>query len=150
MLRDTDERELRELFHRLREEEKGEVPDFQALMARVRNEASSAGAEPPPRRTGGRRRGWRVAGTGALLAAAAAAAVLLVPRSPEGSDAAFVRAVQTLSADPAMGAWKSPTDALLRLPGDKILSTVPSVDPGHWPLDPEPRSSGNESVRSHS
>jgi len=157
-LRDSDEKELRQLFRGLREEEEGRAPDFRAIMARAREEASSEGEEigpwtgeaPQPGRRETPRRRRRLAWGGGLLAAAAAAAILLLGRGPEVSDADFVRAVQALSDDPAMGAWTSPTDVLLRLPGDKILSTLPSIHPGRWPMDPRPRSSGNETVRSHS
>lgn len=129
-MRERDDQELRKLFGHLRTEERDRVPDFRALMARAREEAAQNGHGS----VGGRRTlhglPRRLAWGGSLLAAAAAAAILLLP--PSTSDSEFVQVVQTFSTDPASGAWKSPTDALLHLPGRDILSTVPTIGSQPW------------------
>jgi hypothetical protein len=48
------------------------------------------------------------------------------PRSPSPEDA-FERAVRAFENDPALGAWRSPTDGLLDVPGLQLMTTVPSV-----------------------
>jgi hypothetical protein len=130
------DRDLRELFQELREGDRERIPDFQGMMARAREEASLAkitpSARPPMRR--------RLAWGGSLLAAACAAALLLI-QMPHGGDAEFERVVQAFASDPATGAWKSPTDALMDLPGAEILSTVPSIGNRRWarPAGDDPR-----------
>ena len=134
-MRDREDQELRGLFRDLKKKDGERVPDFGTLMARAREEASRSGLEV---HTGGggtrhilemdvfhftrRRAAW-----GGSLLAAAAAAVLLLVQGPGTTDSQFVQAVQAYSSDPALGAWTSPTDALLELPGGEILSTVPSI-----------------------
>jgi len=113
------------------------------MMARVREEMSetAAGSEilkglsrpdsigrEVARRQSTRRLAW-----GGSLLAAACAATLLFIQLPESPDAEFERVVQSFSSDPASGAWISPTDALLDLPGAEILSTVPSIGGRRWP-----------------
>jgi hypothetical protein len=133
-LRERDDQDLKRLFGHLRTEERGRIPDFRTLMARAREEAAQNGHG----RFGGRRTlhgvPRRLAWGGSLLAAAAAAALLLLP--PGTSDSEFVQVVQTFSTDPASGAWKSPTDALLDLPGRDILSTVPTIGSRPWLAGP--------------
>jgi len=82
----------------------------------------------------------RLAWAGSLLAAACATFALLI-QVPDNPDAEFERVVQSFSSDPASGGWKSPTDALLDLPGAEILSTVPSIGSRHWtqPAGDDPR-----------
>jgi hypothetical protein len=80
--------------------------------------------------------GWgrwrRGAAAGGLLAAAAMAGLFLV-RSPGVSEAEFERVVRSFATDPAGGAWRSPTDGLLELPGQNMLSTRPSIGTAGWP-----------------
>jgi hypothetical protein len=114
--------ELRARFAELKRLDASHAPSFVAVMARARAEA--AGADPTPRRESSvvlRRFGWA-----GLAAAAAIAALLVIPRV--GSDEkAFEEAVQSFQADPALGGWRSPTDGLLNLPGNQLMSTVPRV-----------------------
>ena len=146
------DRDLRELFQELREEDRAQAPDFQEMMARVRRGeiplpilhrtswkcrpglSPTAGWRPSPRMM--RRLAWG----GSVLAAACAATVLLI-QFPNNPDAEFERVVQSFSSDPASGAWRSPTDALLDLPGGEILSTIPSIGSRRWsqPAGDDPR-----------
>jgi hypothetical protein len=82
----------------------------------------------------------RLAWGGSLLAAACAATLLLI-QIPDRGDAEFERVVQSFASDPATGAWRSPTDALLDLPGAEILSTVPNIGSRRWarPAGDDPR-----------
>lgn len=125
--------DLRALFRELREEDEGRAPSFQELWAGVRGRAPDGGAG----RGGGRRvRGHiprRLAWGGSLLAAAAATAALLLLPARGGSDAEFVTAVRSFSANTAGGAWRSPTDALLALPGSDVLTKRPNIGGGQWP-----------------
>ena len=66
------------------------------------------------------------------MLAAAAAAVLIFVQASGTSDSEFVKIVEAYSADPASGAWTSPTEGLLALPGKDILSTVPSIGTSSW------------------
>ncbi|MFC1660943.1 hypothetical protein ACFL3S_05745 [Gemmatimonadota bacterium] len=67
--------------------------------------------------------------------AAAAAAVLMVG-PPTRTDADFEEAVRAFATDPALGAWKSPTDGLLQVPGNELLRTVPTIGDPRWPGRP--------------
>lgn len=124
------DRDLERRFDALKATEEPQVPDFRTMMARVEAKAAEDGhslTETPKHRRIPRRIAWG----GSLLAAAAAAAILLI-QLDQTSDSEFVQVVQTFSNNPAAGAWKSPTDGLLDLPGNDILSTVPSI--GRTPL----------------
>jgi hypothetical protein len=134
-LPNQEDQDLRKLYQNLHEEDRQRVPDFQVMMARVREELSVSGQEVLKERKRLLRFPRKVAWGGILLAAAAAVFILLL--DPGGtSDSEFVQVVQTFSADPAAGAWKSPTDGLLDLPGSEILSTVPSIGGSLWLSDP--------------
>lgn len=145
------DRDLRELFQELREEDRAQAPDFQEMMARVREERSlshpssdilemPSRTEPHGRLAAKPRMMRRLAWGGSVLAAACAATVLLI-QFPNNPDAEFERVVQSFSSDPASGAWRSPTDALLDLPGGEILSTIPSIGSRRWsqPAGDDPR-----------
>jgi hypothetical protein len=138
-LREREGQDLKDLFQDLQEEDRQRVPSFRNLMARVRDEASRSGAEVYPGRSVAkripRRLPRRLAWSGSLLAAAAAAVLLLV-QTHGTSDAEFVQIVQAYSSNPSAGAWRSPTDGLLELPGRDILSTVPSISTRGWFTDP--------------
>jgi hypothetical protein len=143
-LRDQEkDQELRGLFQDLQDEDRERIPDFKTLMARAREEASGSGPEIDSLSRGTRRIPRRLAWGGSLLAAAAAAVLLLV-QIPGTSDSEFERVVRAFSADPASGAWKSPTAALLDVPGAEILSTFPSISTTRLPLDPRPTPQRNE------
>jgi hypothetical protein len=106
--------EIRARFQGLkRDVEQGGVPDFREMVARAR-------AEAPPDAAPERRR-WLIAGGWAGAAAAAAVAGVLLTRGPSAEDLEFERMVA------AYAAWSSPTDALLEVPGNEMLSSVPSL-----------------------
>jgi len=142
-LRENDDGDLRDLFQNLREDEQPKVPGFQALWARARQEASLHGTTSHGMENAARPLHKRLAWTGGLLAAAATT-VLLLLRLPATSDADFVHVVEAFSADPAGGAWRSPTDALLKIPGEEILSTVPTIATPPWFPEPGTVPRGNE------
>lgn len=130
MTHDPTDRDLKNLFQALREEDRRRTPEFDVVFGRARRV----------------RRVWRPASLlwkGGLLAAAAAAVLLLV-RSPGTSDEEFERVVQAFTSDPASGAWRSPTDDLLKLPGLEILSSVPSLGDERWPGTPGGSPRGNQ------
>lgn len=142
-MREHEDQDLEGLFGYLQAADRRKAPDFRIIMARARAEAARSGQphdllqSPGPRRTKGipSRLAWGVS----LLAAAAAAVLLLLP--PHGtSESEFVHVVQAFSRDPASGAWKSPTDALLKVPGSEALSTIPFINlpPSilDWGVDP--------------
>lgn len=126
-----DDQDLKGRFKALREEDQQQIPDFQRVMARVRAEAVESGENllqtVHPTRGVPRKLAWG----GSFLAAAAAATLLLIQLTGT-SDSEFVQVVQGFSDSPAAGAWRSPTDGLLKLPGSEILSTVPSVGESPW------------------
>lgn len=97
--------QLRRIFAELRHKEQGPVPPFEHVWA-------TAAA-----RTGRRQSQVRWAVVSAFAAAAVVVAVILLHR-PNGSD---------IDTATQLAAWRSPTAALLRVPGDDILRTVPSV-----------------------
>lgn len=139
--------DLRGLFQELRETDLQDVPAFSRIMAeagRLEEEdpppdAGQTETAPPGLRPMLRRRApWAVS----LLAAAAAAALLLLP--PGGtSDDEFERVVRSYMTDPAGGAWRSPTDGLLRVPGSDVLSTLPKLRGSVLPTRPGTRSRPN-------
>ncbi|MBT8398148.1 MAG: hypothetical protein HKO65_15445 [Gemmatimonadetes bacterium] len=142
-MRDRDDHQLRSQFDDLRRRERGRVPDFGTMVARAREDAARSGLDAYPLSQGVRRLPRRLAWGGSLVAAAAATVLLLI-LPPDTSDSEFVHVVQGFSADPAAGAWKSPTDGLLELPGSEILSTVPSISSRRWLLDPSGNPRRNE------
>ena len=142
-MRDREDKDLQGVFRDLKDQDRFKVPDFRTLMARARQEASGSETEIHPGGRWTRRNPRRLAWGGSLLAAAAAAVLLLV-QIPGTSDSEFERVVNAFSADPASGAWKSPTDGLLDLPGAEILSTVPSIGSSRWLMNPRPDPQRNE------
>lgn len=113
--------ELRALFEAQRQDDASRAPSFAEMMTRARAAAAATPATQPDLRTR-RRREW----AGGLAAAAVIAALIVIPRVRSGDDA-FEQAVRSFQSDPALGAWQSPTDGLLNLPGDRLLSTIPTV-----------------------
>jgi len=125
--------ELKALFQELREEDAGRAPGFRDLWAGLQEQAVPV---PPAPKAGERAMGRfprRLAWGGSLLAAAAAGAALFLLSHRETSDAAFVMAVRDFSTSPAGGAWRSPTDGLLTLPGSEVLNTRPRLGDRPWP-----------------
>ena len=129
--KDVD-KDLEGRFSALKETQEPAVPDFRKMMARVEADAAKEGLPLKPNVSPRRGIPRRLAWGGSLLAAAAAAAIMLF-QPDHTSDSEFVQVVQTFSSNPAAGAWKSPTDGLLKLPGSDILSTVPSIGRSPWP-----------------
>lgn len=107
--------DLRAQFDTQRCEDAKNAPSFAVMISR-------ANAAVPRTARVGHRREW----LGGLAAAAVIAAVIVIPRTRDG-DRSFEEAVRAFSDDPALGAWQSPTDALLRSPGDGLLTTIPSI-----------------------
>jgi hypothetical protein len=119
--------ELRARFEALRRLDASQAPLFADVMSRARAETGGDRGSTSRRvsRATLRRFGW----AGGLAAAATIAAVIVIPRIQSREDA-FVRAVQSFHADPALGAWRSPTDGLLDVPGSRLISTIPRVGTG--------------------
>ena len=113
--------ELRARFDAQRRAEAKQAPPFAPMLERAR--AAAATTSPPAtRQLTLRRLGY----VGGLAAAAVIATLLIVPRTRSNEDA-FEQAVREFQTDPALGAWRSPTDGLLNVPGSQLISTVPSV-----------------------
>ncbi len=123
--------DLRALFQALKDEDEGKAPSFPRLLS----EAKEAHGRPVSTPAAGPSSVWfsrrKLAWGGSLLAAAAVAAVWLLP-SRGTSDAEFVLAISAFSSNPAAGAWRSPTDALLELPGSEVLTTRPKLGGPNW------------------
>jgi hypothetical protein len=113
--------ELRAHFDAQRRADASETPSFATMMARARADAVRTPAVAP--RTLNLR---RIAYVGGLAAAAVIGALLMVPGSPSSEDA-FEQTVRDFQSNPALGAWQSPTDGLLDVPGSQLISNVPSV-----------------------
>ena len=117
-----DDRELAELFARLRQADRTAAPPF----GRVRRGG-------PGKAVGAGRAVEAVNLIRAALAVAAVIALLLF-RGHGGRDdpAAALAAARRITA------WRSPTDFLLEVPGSRLLATVPElgVVKGWYPLAP--------------
>ncbi|HET9439042.1 MAG TPA: hypothetical protein VFO52_02680 [Longimicrobiales bacterium] len=113
--------ELRARFAAQRRADASDAPSFADALARARAQAVDAGPPHAARHLKLR----RVLYVGGLAAAAAIGALLIVPRS--SSEDAFEQAVRAYQSGPALGAWQSPTDGLLDVPGSQLISTVPKV-----------------------
>jgi len=114
--------DLRARFAAQRRAEASGAPLFAAVLARARAEVAAGAPAIAPRRLTLR----RFAYAGSLAAAAAIAAILVLP-GQRSSEEAFAEAVRAFQNDPALGAWRSPTAALLDVPGRELLLTVPGV-----------------------
>ncbi|HSL70955.1 MAG TPA: hypothetical protein VK864_11985 [Longimicrobiales bacterium] len=115
--------ELRARFAELRRQDASRAPAFADVMARARaGAAPDSGARFRRPSVTLRRLGW----AGGLAAAAAIASLIVMPRV-RSQDDAFERAVRSFQTSPALGAWRSPTDRLLDLPGSHLISTMPAI-----------------------
>ncbi|HEX6066378.1 MAG TPA: hypothetical protein VFZ04_19230 [Longimicrobiales bacterium] len=123
-MNDPQDNELRARFEAQRRAEANDAPPFASMMERARATGDAAAAV-APRRMNLR----RLVYVGGLAAAATIAALLVIPRGTSSEDA-FEQAVRRFQNDPASGAWQSPTDGLLDVPGSQLISTVPSVGTG--------------------
>ena len=122
---DPQDDELRARFQAQRRAESNNAPAFAPMLERARRIADGTAVPFRPRQVSLRRLGY----VGGLAAAAAIAALLVIPRGPSSEDA-FEQAVRRFQSDPALGAWQSPTDGLLDVPGSQLITTVPSVGTG--------------------
>ena len=120
-----DDRELRQHFAQLKEEDRARVPAFRAPAVRA-----------VPR--------WRPVVRVALAAAIVIIAIVLA--RPDQTPRIMAGPIVDLGAT----AWHSPTDFLLTTPGSKFLRSVPAVgSPDGWtPIDPRGRFPMPESTRS--
>ena len=118
-----DDRRLRELFARLKHEDRTRIPAFRSPEHRVRSRSV-----------------WlpRVAFAAAV---ALVAIVLARPNRPSGNVSVV---------DLGAATWRSPTDFLLVTPGSDLMRTVPAVgSPDYWaPIDLRRPSPAPESTRS--
>ena len=112
--------ELRARFAELKRVDASKAPAFADVMAGVQEEAATISQKPKVLTI--RRVRW----ASVLAAAAAIAALIVLPRT-NSNEAAFEQAVQAFSSNPALGAWRSPTDGLLNVPGSQLISTIPTV-----------------------
>jgi hypothetical protein len=144
-------------YQRLRSETEGSgrVPDFASMMARAKAEAArpastanageqegaSAGRAARTHRMRrqdrhGRRRAVVFGGWAGAAVAAAIAAVLVADGRSGRADERFEHLVASYARETAGGAWRSPTSALLDVPGMSLTRTLPSV--GHPLRDFDP------------
>jgi hypothetical protein len=112
--------ELRARFDAQRRAEASQAPSFASMLARARGAAAAA-----PALTASRLKLRRFGYASGLAAAAVIAALLVIPR-PRSSEDAFEQTVRAFHSNPALGAWRSPTDGLLNVPGSQLISNVPS------------------------
>jgi hypothetical protein len=105
----NDDRELRERFADLREEDAANAPVLSDLLCRRR-------ASAPARR-------FRFVPVAVLGAAAIVAAVVLVAL-PRGADRSIDAAIEQAKA---LSSWTAPTDSWLTLSGLEIPNSVPSL-----------------------
>ena len=137
MTQPTSEDPIRERFQRLRNDtERGSVPDFQAMLDQAREGARRAEQRPATTRTARRRRILWAGGLASAAVAAALAAVLLTDY-PSDPDEEFELLVASFASDASAGAWRSPTSALLDVPGSDLIRSLPSV--GETARDMDPR-----------
>jgi hypothetical protein len=120
-----DDRELRQMFSRLRQEDRARIPAFRTPAARE-----------APR--------WRWSPRIAFAAAIVLIALVLArpDRTPRNMSFQFV--------DLGAAAWQSPTDFLLITPGRDLMRTVPAMGAPHdWtPIGTPGRAPAPESTRS--
>ena len=144
MTQSHDEDRLRDEFRRLRAETEqgGSVPDFATMMAKAKADAAARpelavvrGGRADDRGAPRRRRALVVGGWVSAVAAAALAGVLLTG-GPSDADAEFEQLVASYSSDFASGAWRSPTSALMDVPGMSLTRSVPSLGGALRGLDP--------------
>jgi hypothetical protein len=117
-----DDRELREHFAQLKQEDRARVPSFRAPAVKA-----------TPR--------WRPVVRVALAAAIVIMAIVLA--RPDQTPRIVAGPVVDLGAT----AWHSPTDFLLITPGSELLRSVPSVgSPDDW-IDSQSPAPAPESTR---
>ena len=142
-----EEDALRERFQSLRSEQAARAPEFGAMIARARADATAMpelavveGAASDSSRGHRSRRWLRLGGWASAALAAAVAAVLLV--RPSAEEREFVRLVAAYSAE---ATWESPTSKLLAVPGIELLNSVPSVGSSRDMASPDEIDDGGRS-----
>jgi hypothetical protein len=114
MTENRNERDLRELFARLKEEDRARVPSFHTTVA-----ALGRRRRPRPRW------GLRVAAAAAVIATLTLAYELR--QAAERRERARAELGHRVLARPG---WAAPTDFLLNTPGSRLLRTIPSFGSG--------------------
>lgn len=149
--------ELRGRFAALRQQEAETDPGFAALWRRAvaaRGQGHSGGSRGRPRR---QRRLPRVrrplpVALAAVAAAIALAALIMVTRPWVRTGGLSPAAPSPAASAPLITAWRSPTDFLLRTPGEEILSTTPSFGGDLFPgvaAQPRPPRTPKSHLESH-
>lgn len=141
MSNEKEDGRLEAAFEALRQDTTARAPDVHRMLDVARSDAEGAprlavvdgGAAHDGPGTDGMRHGSasrqrlvRFGGWVSLAAAAGAAGLLFVESGVDPEDAEFEALVAAYSTDAASGAWRSPTAALLDVPG-LDLGAVPSV-----------------------
>lgn len=124
---------LKALFQELRAADEERAPGFRELWAGLQEQTVERPLAPETEKRAMGRFPRRLAWGGSLLAAAAAGAALFLLSTRGASETDFVNAVRAFSTSPAGGAWRSPTDGLLSLPGAEVLRTRPKLGDRPWP-----------------
>ena len=128
---DERDREIEEMFARLKADERRDAPSFQEVRARATRPHQPRSTRVPVLAT---------------IAAAVAFLVIgtLVRQDRPRSDVAL------LDVDLGASTWSSPTDFLLSTPGSDLMRMVPAVGaPRDWtPIGTPGRASAPESTRS--
>jgi hypothetical protein len=124
------DQDLRGRFDELRAETAS--PSFAAVLERA---AADAREQPAlgvvlGAGTGTRGRILKVGAWGSAAIAATVAGLLLFDgsaTSTANADEEFADLIASYSADMSSGAWRSPTSALLEVPGIELIRSVPSI-----------------------
>jgi hypothetical protein len=112
----SEDRDLRDLFARCRQEDRRRAPSFATVLAAAERLDRPSGLSARPRRLA-----WGAAGLGA--AALALMGVLVI-----GDREASRDLDEAIALAEALSSWTAPTDTLLEVPGLVIPDTVPSMD----------------------
>jgi hypothetical protein len=102
-----NDRDLRERFAELRRRDQADAGEFYSFLRRAR-----------PRANPMRLSAWVAVGLAVMIAVV----VVSIPRSGRRNIG---------SPEISITEWKSPTDFLLRTPGQELLRTIPRI--GEWP-----------------
>lgn len=113
---DRHDKQVRQRFEDLKREDAGRVPSFAALWHRAQSHGDAGRVAVP----------WfRFAAMAALIAAVIVVSGVLLRRGGPERPATDSYAL-------ALSEWESPTQALLQVPGQQFLSSVPQLDSSVW------------------
>ncbi len=115
-----NDRELRERFAALRRQDQERAGEYATFLRRAPRRATATRST-STRATG--TRAWAASGATVSLVLALFAAWLFMGRSAR---------IASGSRQASITEWKSPTDFLLRTPGEEVLRNVPRI--GDWPV----------------